>query len=251
MSYDNQADEYRKLQERYAELSDEQIAKMWDDVEDFTAFAQQALRAEVAKRGLDKSNAAVDDRLAGARQDLCAGAAVRGLAPPPSRAGNPTPFPAGGSLDEPDLSSRDPAAEGLDPTAFDLVPAWTVDSLDAAGQVLDILDTVGVKEYLGPDNVEIVDDYKGSYDAGVEIKVMKFQQRFVTNGLRRYLAPRPDRDAPPEDDFEVKCPRCNSPDVVLDGFNNASGKASDLTNNWTCAACDYHWEDDGVITDAG
>jgi DNA-directed RNA polymerase subunit M/transcription elongation factor TFIIS len=50
----NPADEYRRLEELYAEMSDSRLQDMAEQADDLTPLAQQVLRAEVSKRGLDK-----------------------------------------------------------------------------------------------------------------------------------------------------------------------------------------------------
>jgi DNA-directed RNA polymerase subunit M/transcription elongation factor TFIIS len=46
--------EYRRLEELYAEMSDSRLQEMADRVGDLTDLAQQVLRAEISRRGLDK-----------------------------------------------------------------------------------------------------------------------------------------------------------------------------------------------------
>ena len=48
----NQADKYRRLEELYAEMSDQEIEAMSGLMVDFTDIAKQVLRAEISKRGL-------------------------------------------------------------------------------------------------------------------------------------------------------------------------------------------------------
>jgi DNA-directed RNA polymerase subunit M/transcription elongation factor TFIIS len=54
MESNNPADEYRRLEELYAEMSVGQLQKIADQASDLTDIAQEVLRAEVSKRGLDK-----------------------------------------------------------------------------------------------------------------------------------------------------------------------------------------------------
>src|SRR5947209_3609431 len=49
MEHINQADEYRRLEELYAEMGDEQIEAMSGQMEDLTDIAQQVLRAEMSR----------------------------------------------------------------------------------------------------------------------------------------------------------------------------------------------------------
>lgn len=54
MEYNPSSEQYRKLQELYADMSDARLMEMAGQAADLTELAQQVLRAEVAKRGLDK-----------------------------------------------------------------------------------------------------------------------------------------------------------------------------------------------------
>jgi DNA-directed RNA polymerase subunit M/transcription elongation factor TFIIS len=49
----DQAEEHRRLEELYAQMSDEQLAAMDGKIEDLTDIAQRVLRAEISKRRLD------------------------------------------------------------------------------------------------------------------------------------------------------------------------------------------------------
>jgi hypothetical protein len=115
--------------------------------------------------------------------------------------------------------------------------------------VMGILDSAGVKSFLGPDNVENVDDFKGSFDDGVGIQVMNFQSQYAVGGLRRRFQPEPEEDTPDDKDYAILCPKCNSPDTVFRGLDvEPSGRlAPDAKNNWSCDACGHQWKDDGIV----
>jgi len=53
MDHVDHAEEYRQLQQHYADLSDARLMEMFDLIDDYTEIAQQVLRAEIARRGLD------------------------------------------------------------------------------------------------------------------------------------------------------------------------------------------------------
>lgn len=66
----------------------------------------------------------------------------------------------------------------------------------------------------------------------------------------------------PEDDigFNVLCPQCHSPEVVFQGremgatdnpetvddTQEEEGPPADAKFNWSCDACGYQWQDDGI-----
>ncbi len=54
MEYNTPSDQYRKLEELYSDMSDARLQEMAEQADDLTEIAQQVLRAEISKRGLDK-----------------------------------------------------------------------------------------------------------------------------------------------------------------------------------------------------
>lgn len=248
----DQADEHRQLQERYAELSDARLMEMYEEIDDYTETAQQALRSEVARRGLDRPQPLAEEHASEPKR-TAQWAVTDGINTPPACAYEGGAIPGLGRPLHvwPDVSELDPATHGVDPTAFDLVGAWIVGSLEEARKVMEILEKVGVKAYLGPDNVATADEYKGNFEDGVEIKVMKFQRAFVISGLRRYLVPLAEAAQPPEPEIDVLCPHCQSPDVLLEGYDETQEipeePSPDEKNHWRCDACGHQWEDDGLV----
>jgi hypothetical protein len=250
MDYVDLAEEQRKLRERYAELSDEQIALMWTQIDDYTDLAQQVLREETSKRGLAKPDQLFsNDPVEIARQALRVGAAARGLSPRGESANDQIPQGTCASQNNSDPAVCDALPQGYDPHAYDLVHAWDASSQAEARKVMDLLDKVGVKCYVGSDNVESVDDYKADWDDEVEIKVMKFQKGFVISGLRNYLQPKPEDFFLEEGAYEVRCPCCASQDVILEGLDpELRGEPTpEVKNKWQCPDCGHRWEDDGIV----
>lgn len=250
MSYIDHANDYHELQERYAQMSDEQIARLWAQIDDFTEFAKGILRAEVSKRGLEKTEQVPEGSSHEiTKQGMREGTINNSLMKEPPDEPEEIPGIAGTGESEEDLAARDPELQGLDPTAFDLIRVWTVSSISEAREVMHILQAVGVQGFLGSESAEKVDDYKGRYEDGVDIKVMKFQQSFVIQGLRNYLRPRPDEEHPSDAEYELKCPHCSSSEVILEGFRSEPGKESpeEARNRWRCDSCGHDWEDDGLV----
>lgn len=54
MEFNPSSEQYRKLEELYADMSDARLQEMADKAGDLTELAQQVLHAELSKRGLDK-----------------------------------------------------------------------------------------------------------------------------------------------------------------------------------------------------
>jgi hypothetical protein len=59
MEHNPSSEQYRKLEELYADMSDARLHEMADGAADLTEIAQHVLRAEISKRGLDKQARAI------------------------------------------------------------------------------------------------------------------------------------------------------------------------------------------------
>ena len=148
------------------------------------------------------------------------------------------------------LPAPNQALQAIQPTwsGYDLEPVWGASDASDARQLMSVLESAGFKAYLGPENLESVEDYRGSYEDGVEITVMKFQVQFAIAALRRFAARAPDPDPSDDVEYAVFCPSCNSRDVVFRGVDVEPGKepGPDAKYNWTCEACGHQWKDDGI-----
>ena len=238
MEYPNQADEYRRLEALYAEMSDEQIEAMAGKMEDFTELAQQVLRAEMSKRGLGpKGLDPPEDPVEAARRALQAEMSEQDGA-----------TQAQDVATQADPYLRDPFPSWLEPGGYDKVEVWCVEGASKAREIMSVLESAGFKPYLGRDNAESVDDYHGSYEGGVDIKVMKFQARYAIEELRRYAARAPEPEPSEEEDLSACCPNCNSKEIVFQSIEVDPGKdrVKDGKFNWTCDACGHRWTDDGI-----
>jgi len=244
VEYINQAEEYLGLQKRYAELSDEELEALLDQMENLTEIARQVLRAEISRRRLGSQglNPAEDPREV-ARRALRAEKARRdSTGRGPAAPGGPV------EKEGASLGLRSRLMRGYDPAAFDVVGIWNASDSTEARRIMEVLDYAGIKAFLGSDNVERAGDYKGSYEDGVEIKVMKFQGRIALMGLWRLFPPKPEDVASESTQYAIFCPNCSSQDVIFQGLDVEPGEVPirDAMYNWTCAACGYEWKDEGV-----
>ena len=234
----DQAKEQRRLEALYAEMSDQQIEAMSGQMEDFTEIAQRVLRAEIAKRGLGPQGLdPAEDPVEAARRALRAEIAEQGLDPQGQESANQS-----------DPFLRDPFSAGLDPSGYDMVDVWNASDASEAREVMTFLESEGFKPYLGPENVENVDDYQGSYEGQVGIKVMRFQVQFANVALRRFAAREPQEEYQVDDDLVACCPKCNSEEIVFQSIDAEPGKepGPDAKYHWTCDACGHQWKDDGI-----
>jgi DNA-directed RNA polymerase subunit M/transcription elongation factor TFIIS len=250
MGNTNEADAYRKLQELYADMSDSRIESMAENIDDLTEIAQQVLRAEIAKRGLDAQSRDA------APVEVARHAPLNDLSEQDANAALHVTGKDADQSSESEVSQKSldwmqpgPVVPRPDPHAYDPIAIWNVADPTRARQIMEILASASIKSFLGPDNVENVDDYKGSYEDGVEVKVMKFQARFAVDGLRRVLPPEPQDESTDEAEYAICCPKCNSQDVIFLGVEAEPGKdeASGEKYNWTCDACGHQWKDDGIV----
>lgn len=123
-----------------------------------------------------------------------------------------------------------------------------------------ILDAKHIASCLGPDNVADLENFKGSFDSGIDLKVFAEDSLSASRVLDKYA---PDlrqwddevlKDA--ELDYAVICPKCQSQDIILEGTTDpppeydrpycADHIGSWRKASWTCATCGHQWQDDGV-----
>jgi hypothetical protein len=192
----NTADEYRRLEELYGEMSDSRLQDMADQVGDLTYLAQQVLRAEVSKRGLDKQ--------------------------------------------APDVSPEDDI-----PSDIGLTGIWRAKDPTKARSIIDILKSAGIPACMVPEKVEFTD---GGFEDWVDIKVVQSDQGRAYELLRQYFPPEQESEERLEEDNEhvAVCPTCHSPEIVFQSLNIEPAPGAAAKYNWTCDACGYQWEDDGL-----
>jgi len=176
------AQEWRRLQELYRDMSEEALEAVADQGYELTDVAKQALNAEIARRNLQ---------------------VVVRLAPKEA---------------EPQLEG-DPE---FDPAKLDLRPAWTVGNREQAEWVKKTLNDAGIPCYFGPDLAEGVDRVQFSDDVSVEVMVLRPDRNRVPYVLRTFeerFPPESGGEAEPAD-LAVSCPRCHSTEVVFQGLGS-------------------------------
>ncbi len=198
-------EESRRLQERYARLSDDELEAVADEGYDLADLARQALQAEIRARGLH-----IQLRSA------------------------PAP------------SESDPVTNDFDPSDLDLVVVNRVWDLAEARQIKGILDDAGIPSYLGPDNVDNLDMFKGKFDGGVDVKARYVDNQRALQAISRSSPP----DSNVQTDYVPRCPKCHSPEIVFQSLDSGSATTSnsafDSSFNWSCDACGQRWKDDGI-----
>jgi DNA-directed RNA polymerase subunit M/transcription elongation factor TFIIS len=214
----DQAAEWQRLQELYRQMSEDELQVVADQAYDLTDIAREVLRTEITARGVEIALAE--------RPELEEAEAEEGDNP------NPAEF---------------------NPDDYELWAAERVWDRAEAEKYKKIYDDAGVASYIGPDLVEKVEDYKGNYEQGVEIKVRYLDRNRAILAVR--YAFRDEPPVTPEEEAretDYRCPKCNSDEIVFDSLEKESPDRPDYLSkfNWTCEACGHDWTDDGVEKDA-
>lgn len=198
----DRAEEWRRLKELYLQKSDEELEIVAVDAYDLTDVAQQALLAEIARRGLKIE---------------------MGKAP------EPAPEPLGDFV--PDVNE------------LNLISVQQVFDRDDAKKVKDALNNNGLPCFLGPENVEEVEDIRGSFERGVDVKVREVDSQRAHATLVNTLA----ADSVEESaEYLARCPKCHSDEILFLNLDENATESIDRQFNWSCDACGYRWKDDGV-----
>jgi len=239
------AGEFLRITERYRQMSDDELLVLIPQSSELTPFAQQALANEVRQRGL-KAEAEVKDE--------------GPSAPPPFKTSQFKPRPAffehqspkfrdSGGDDSPDSDSSD------DHDSYEedrkLVELCTVWSVRDALRLQRILDVAGIPFFVGPEKATGVDGVTSNFADGVAVRIMLIGLPWARRAMQHY---EPEDDPTPKeneelDELTVRCPKCQSAEVVFEGRAPEPGKAADELSHefkWSCDACGHQWKDDGV-----
>jgi Zn finger protein HypA/HybF involved in hydrogenase expression len=130
--------------------------------------------------------------------------------------------------------------------------------ISEAHEIQEFLLSAGVTSYLGPDNVEDVNDFHKSFDRGVDLKISSADEQLACRALARFK-PSQDEDEQQtgltEDDgkYDVRCPKCRSSEITFEGRDPAPPKDDGFYSkfNWTCEDCGHQWKDDGIEEKVG
>jgi hypothetical protein len=138
----------------------------------------------------------------------------------------------------------DPETNDFDPPDVELVVVNRAWDLGEARRLKSILDDARIPSYLGPDNLESVDAFKGSFNNGVDLKVRYVNNQRALQAISQSSPP----DSEAVTDYVPRCPKCHSTEIVFQSLESASvaNSAFDSTFNWSCDACGHRWMDDGI-----
>jgi hypothetical protein len=229
------AGDYLRLVEHYRQMKDPELLVLSRQSGGLTELARQALETEINHRRLQPE-------------------------PEPEEPQPPIPEAMGPSSEN-DSSYEDSSYE----EERELVDLCTVWSLRDALQLQTLLDRAGIPFFMGPERATGVPEVTSNFTEGVIVKVMRIGLPWTIEPMRDYFP----KDEPPEeaaevlDELPVRCPKCQSTEVVFNRlvvepppnaaaeFPPASAASEPLPSSapkfdWTCDACGYQWQDDGL-----
>ena len=215
-------EQWRRLQETYASMADEELEAIAKEAYDLTDIARQVLSAEIARRHLTiqlrqtppaESGSSVEDEL-----------------PQPDESGSISGYP-----------------DGFDPEDWGLVSFSRVDNIEQGRKLKKCFDDAGIPAYFGPDVVDNLRLLPSSLKGPLEVKVREVdlgRARVVMNNC----TPEPADESEDESaDYSARCPKCHSTEIVFQELDE-TGTGSKF--NWGCDACGYQWQDDGIESES-
>jgi hypothetical protein len=197
--------EWNRLTELYRQKSDYELELIAAEAFDLTDTARQVLAAEISLRKLDIK--------------------INDQAPPPPEEDDP----------------RGPV-ENFDASGYDLQDVFTAKNLEELVEDKHILEEAGIAHFIGPDYVQELEDFHGSFERPVKIYV-RYVDLQRTLAYLRNLRP---ADEPTEEEATAPlptCPACLSEEIV---FLSQDPK-DDSKFRWRCDACGNRWTNDGVF----
>jgi len=150
------------------------------------------------------------------------------------------------------LPPEEPRGVGDSEDELNLKIVCQVKSEADARRAKGILDANFIASCLGPDDIADLENFKGSFDGGVYLKVFSKDRLRAVRALNQYAPDLMKWDDDIEDeeelDYAVTCPKCQSEDVVFDEADAQPEDEKVLDKfRWTCAACGHQWQDEGIL----
>jgi len=202
----NAEQERERLTARYAALSDGELERIARSGDEFTAVAEQALKAEIARRGLNFA-----------------------IVKPGSEPVTP-PVVLPREDEEPTL--------GFDRT----VTLRRFRDLPAALLAKGSLESAGIEAFVMDDNMIRMDWFISNAIGGLRLQV---HEEDVEEAEAILSQPIPDviQAEGVEDYQQPRCPHCGSLDVSYHDLLSSAFVKDDFVI-WTCSACDKSWKGD-------
>lgn len=136
------------------------------------------------------------------------------------------------------------------PDDDELMPfGWMMDP-EELKKFKEELAAVGTACYIGPDKVMEPEDYKGSFEGGVQVKIRRVDWEHTMPALMQLRKERngeEQEESEEQEQYAVLCPKCRSAEVVLEGRDSeAPDPPPGAKFNWSCDDCGHQWQDDGI-----
>lgn len=130
---------------------------------------------------------------------------------------------------------------------YRLVCVRKAQSDSEAKQLKALLDSNFIASCLGPENIVELEEFKGSFAGGVELKVHAQDSRRAFDVLALYAPEKEEEEDPDEDaEYAVMCPKCHSQEVFLRDDGPQEANAAEVKFKWQCDGCGHQWEDEGI-----
>ena len=212
----DQQEQWHQLTDTYRHMSGDELCRVADDAFDLVPIAREALQAVISERGLKIQLAA---------------------APPPPLE----------SSDYQDHTEDTEDTEDLEDPAHRLVCVRTVRSESEAKQLKALLDVNFIASCLGPEDIVDLEDFKASFDGGVELKVHSLNSHRAFDALTLYAPEEEEKDPDEDAEYAVVCPKCHSQEITFsNAVPEAAATSAETKYNWTCDACGHEWTDEGI-----
>jgi DNA-directed RNA polymerase subunit M/transcription elongation factor TFIIS len=221
--------QFRLAKEHYAGLTEGEIGALANEAYNLTEIAREALASVISERGLDL--------------ELKTGPATV------------PPAPSLGPCDRLDIDDSELVSYGwaMNEEGLKYMKAW--------------LTAVGTACFIGPDKVLEPKDYQGGFANGVNVRIRRVDRRHTLAALEKLDGPgwpsphvfqevtgeQPDNEQEQVDNeeqrIEIRCPRCNSAEVVFEGRDckDSDNPPPTAKYKWSCGACDNQWQDEGIV----
>jgi hypothetical protein len=207
----NPMEEWQRLTEVYREKYDEELLELAADSADLTEVAQQVLRDEMKKRGLELPRAAAvpqkqPDRAAELRQE-------------------PAADPA---------DTEDAEQDNEFPREF----TWKTllcrcGEREQALQICEMLRRAGIERWLGNPSSRFASMEISGHEIFVPADQLEQAQVIAAQPVPQDIVDQ-SKESTPEYELPV-CPKCGAADPVLE--------SADPVNSWHCEACENDWSD--------
>ena len=207
------ADEAQRLAEHYSQMYDGELLNLADDSDSLTEIAQQALRNEMKKRGLDQAGQST----APSETPLNLDRPAKVFLEPSLRRRSPEPvFSAASEVATHEFTWKTPLCE-----CDDEAQSWQITEVLRRAGIDSWVDRPSSRFFVKPIAINVAAD---QLDQAREIIAQPIPQDIVDDSKAEY----PEYELP-------TCPHCGAADPILEDAEDG--------NSWACEACGGQWKD--------